>query len=171
MPIEFHCSHCNHLIRAPGEHAGKRGKCPHCKNSVYIPTPSEEIELFTLAPIDPAEEREKERLREETRALAQRIRGERDEIADSGRGGSTESPAQDARLPIDVEGTVVEYLAAMANGDLSTAEGLADDLRPSADRVREVIDRMTMDDLPPMRLAKIPRALLNGFLKQLREAM
>lgn len=49
MSIEFHCDHCARLIRAPEKAAGRRGVCPFCKQSVYVPTPPEEIEEIPLA--------------------------------------------------------------------------------------------------------------------------
>ena len=44
MTIEFHCPKCGKHIKAPKEAAGKNGKCPACHQSVYVPTPDDEIE-------------------------------------------------------------------------------------------------------------------------------
>ena len=35
--IKFRCKDCNHKISVPKIHAGKKGKCPKCKNIVVIP--------------------------------------------------------------------------------------------------------------------------------------
>lgn len=35
--IEFECSKCNMPVKIPQQHAGKKGRCPHCKTSVDIP--------------------------------------------------------------------------------------------------------------------------------------
>ncbi len=44
MPIEFTCD-CGKALKVPDEHAGKRGKCPACKNPVQIPAaPPPEID-------------------------------------------------------------------------------------------------------------------------------
>ncbi|MBK9127547.1 MAG: hypothetical protein IPM13_07070 [Phycisphaerales bacterium] len=168
MPIEFHCNHCNHLIRAGSEHAGKRGKCPHCKNSVYIPTPSEEIEIIPLAPIDPDEERRRKQGQEETRRITQTIRSERGEVPEVRRETVGEASG-DVRLPVDVETLVLEYCLAMAGGKLDEAADFATEIRANRKRADEVISRLMMEELPPMKLSKIPRAVLMQFLKQLRE--
>ena len=73
MAIEFHCQHCGSMVRTGDEHAGKRGKCPHCHNSVYIPTPSEQIEVLDIAPLDADDEKQRKELLDESRDLAQSI--------------------------------------------------------------------------------------------------
>jgi len=35
--IEFECSQCRKPVKVPNQHAGKKGRCPHCKASVDIP--------------------------------------------------------------------------------------------------------------------------------------
>jgi DNA-directed RNA polymerase subunit RPC12/RpoP len=35
--IKFHCKNCGQKINAPEIHAGKKGKCPKCKQTVLIP--------------------------------------------------------------------------------------------------------------------------------------
>jgi len=35
--IRFHCKHCRQKIRVPKIHAGKKTKCPKCKNMVVVP--------------------------------------------------------------------------------------------------------------------------------------
>lgn len=169
MPIEFHCSHCDHLIRASSEHAGKHGKCPHCKNSVYIPTPSEEIEPLELAPIDPREEQRRKQLIEETRRITDIIRSERGEVPEIPRAPAGEAEG-DARLQVDVDTLVQEYCLAIAAGKPDEAEMYARDIRSNKKRADEVISRLMMEELPPLKLSKIPRAVLMGMLKQLREA-
>ena len=58
----------------------------------------------------------------------------------------------------------------MAVGNLKEAEELAAEIRQNLPRADEFIQRLTMDELPPARLAHIPRALLLGFLKQLHKS-
>lgn len=41
MAIRFECPHCGRSIKVPDEFAGKRGKCPHCKQVVIAPAPKE----------------------------------------------------------------------------------------------------------------------------------
>lgn len=35
--IFFKCKHCESILKAPKELAGKQGICPHCNNKVQIP--------------------------------------------------------------------------------------------------------------------------------------
>ncbi|MCK4342306.1 MAG: hypothetical protein KAY37_11355 [Phycisphaerae bacterium] len=168
MAIEFHCDHCGKLVKTSNENAGKRGKCPHCKNSVYIPTPSEELEPLKLAPLDTSEEDEKKRLLEETRQLTQQIRGDKTEVPPEMPKAPLPVPEGDPRLQLDMETLVIEYALSMAEGSLAEAEEYAKDIRTDMGRAGDVIQRLTMDDLPPRRLAKIPRPVLIGFLRQLR---
>ena len=35
--IKFHCKNCGQKIRVPQIHAGKKGKCPKCKNIIVVP--------------------------------------------------------------------------------------------------------------------------------------
>lgn len=169
MPIEFHCNHCGHHVRTSSEHAGKRGKCPHCHQSVYIPTPSEEIELLRLAPVDENEQREEERLLEESRRLAQTLREDKTEVPPELPKTPRPEPTEDMRLPSDMEALVVEYALAMSQGKLNEAEKLAREIRQNRAQAEEVIQRLTMDELPPTRLAGIPRPVLVKFIARLQE--
>lgn len=42
--IEFRCSKCDGVVRAPEAHAGKKGRCPTCQEIVPIPEKSERVE-------------------------------------------------------------------------------------------------------------------------------
>lgn len=172
MPIEFHCSHCGKKIKAPDEHAGKRGKCPSCKNSVYIPTPDEDIEPLRLSPVDEQDEQQREKLMEESRNVARTLRGEGDDLPAEDTRPQTPSPMPegDARLPTDVETLVNEYLLAMHEGELDEAEELATEIRRDFSRAEQYLERIAMDEVPPKAIASIPRPILNGFIKQLRES-
>ncbi len=66
MSIELHCPKCAKLIRAPDNAGGKRGKCPYCKESIYIPLRPDEAEEIGIAPIDEEEERRVKELRRES---------------------------------------------------------------------------------------------------------
>lgn len=168
MAIEFHCVHCGKLVRTSDEHAGKRGKCPSCHQSVYIPTPRDAIEPLRLAPVDENEERERQRLIRESQDLASALRQERDVPPEVARPPLPE-PVGDARLPSDMEALITEYVLAMAAGRLTEAEQYATEIRAELPRAQEIIQRLTMDELPPARLAKVPRPVLLGFLRQLGE--
>jgi len=167
MTIEFHCSHCGKLVRTTEENAGKFGKCPTCHQSVYIPTPSDELEPLRLTPVDEGAERNRHRLEQEARELAQKLRDETDvppEVAKT----PLPEPVGDVRLAPDMEGMITEYAVYMSLGKLNEAQELADEIRQDLPRADEAIQRLVGDELLPPRLAKIPRPVLLKFLRQLR---
>ena len=169
MPIELHCDHCGTLVRAPDDAGGKHGKCPSCHQPVYIPTPSDQVEPLEIAPIDETEEQERARLREESLELQRKLMEER-ELPKGVAAEPPPSPAgQPPPLKLDMETLLIEYARAMAAGDLEQAERLATEIRADMRTAEETIQRMVADELPPEQLAQIPRPVLAGFFRQLRE--
>jgi len=63
---------------------------------------------------------------------------------------------------------VVEYVQCMADGKLADAEEIAAEIRRNRAEAEQIIERLTLDELPHPKLSKIPRPVLVGFLKQLR---
>jgi len=168
MPIEFHCEHCGKLVRAADQHAGKRGQCPICHQSVYIPTPSDRIEPLTLAPVEEAED-QRQQLLKETEDLTRSLLSDREVPPDTPRP-RTKAPVGDARLAkFDMEKRLIEYAQSMAAGDLNRAERLARGIRSDLAVAEELIQRLMADEILPPELADIPRPVLNGFFRQLRE--
>ncbi|MBK9121322.1 MAG: hypothetical protein IPM18_17215 [Phycisphaerales bacterium] len=168
MSIEFHCSHCGKMIKTSNDAAGgKRGKCPFCHNTVYIPMAEAEVEPLRLAPSDETAERTRQQLEEDARLLARTLRSETDDVPDLAPRQAFPVSDNDARLPSDVETLVIEYVLSMADGRLDEAEQLAEEIRREPERAAEVVQRLTMDELPPKRLARVPRPLIQGFVKQL----
>lgn len=166
MAIEFHCDHCGKHVRTSDEHAGKRGRCPFCKGSVYIPTPSDQIEPLGLAPVDPSTEHEKQQALEESRDLARNIRGDKTALPPETRKPvPPAAPVGDPRA--NMETLIIDYCRAMADGDLTEAEQYAEQIRADLDTAEEIIQRLTMDDIVPRALARIPHPVLVGFLRQL----
>ena len=53
--IEFCCPNCNKRFSVPETAAGKKGKCPQCKNIIVIPseTLNEPDILATIKPAEP----------------------------------------------------------------------------------------------------------------------
>lgn len=49
MTIEFHCPHCDKLLKTPDDKAGVRANCPGCGQTVTVPDPMHET-----APADPS---------------------------------------------------------------------------------------------------------------------
>ncbi len=166
MAIEFHCDHCGKLVRAPDDAGGKRGRCPACHQSVYIPTPPEQLEPLDLAPVDETEEQQRARLLRETFELERRVYQDSDIPPESA---AAPPPAGSPAPPVlDVETLVIEYAQAMAAGKLEEAEQLAADIRRNMDRANDVIQRLMTDEILPEPLAEIPRPVLVGFFKQLK---
>jgi len=50
--ICFTCNFCGRQVRVPSLHAGKKGKCPQCKNVVMVPSPTP-LSPRVNRPIDP----------------------------------------------------------------------------------------------------------------------
>lgn len=170
MAIEFHCEHCGKMIRSANEHAGKHGKCPSCHQDVYIPSPPEELEPLKLAPIDPKLEADRQRLLREGRDLATRLMKEKDTLPpEPSRPTPAAAPMTDPRLKLDMETLVTEYAICMHDGALDEAEELAREIRKDPKAAEDVMQRITIDEIPPTQLAGIKRPLLLGFFKQLRE--
>jgi phage FluMu protein Com len=169
MAIEFHCEHCGKMIKTAKEHGGKQGKCPYCQKMVYIPVPDDELEPLKLAPLDPEAERKRQQLLDETRDLTRRIRREKGPLPPEPAKAPLPEPTGDVRLKTDMDTLVVEYVACMAAGNLSEAQEYAAGIRQDMPRAEEVIQRLTMDDIPPLKLSKIPHPVLVGFLRKLRE--
>lgn len=164
--IEFHCQFCTKLIRAGDEHAGKHGTCPSCHQKVYIPTPENQIELLKVEPLDLAAEAEQRRLDAEAKAVARRVLHERDAEPVGPRGAAAPISSV-GPSPAETEALVIQYVLTMAQGGLERAQQLAADIRRHMKTAEPIIQRLSMDEIPPPQLTKVPRPVLNGFLKQL----
>ncbi len=170
MAIEFHCEHCGKKVRTKDEAAGKRGRCPYCKQSVYIPMRQAEIEPLDLAPLDESDEKKRDSLHKETTKLTGSILRDTKappEVSAVPKIGS--SSGDSMALPKDdMETMVIEYASCMARGELGPAAELAEEIRKDSKAADEVIQRISMDEMPPSQLASIPRPVLMGFFKRLR---
>jgi len=69
MVIKFHCENCGHKVQAPDEHGGKRGKCPFCDQSIYIPSAPQENSEIPLAPLSDEDEQTRESERRDAAAM------------------------------------------------------------------------------------------------------
>jgi hypothetical protein len=165
MSISFKCEHCHKQVEAPDAAAGKRGKCPYCQESVYIPAPVKDDELLDLAPIDEEEERRLERerrlLHEQQKALLLETDRKVVEPPDEKEGASA----------ADVEHLVVNYCLDMVNGKLTTADAHAKKLRGFGAAAQEAVANFISGKSIEPALAKIPGRLLQGFLTELRDKL
>ena len=168
MPIEFHCSHCGKLVRAPDTAGGRRGRCPYCEQSVYIPTPLGPEDEVPLAPEDSGPDPEE-------RAAAEIDRQLQREMRSAPEGAVPEPSAPETALPDipvasgeDVETQVFDFIRAMSESNLPRADEIAAGLARSQREAIEVIERLSMDAVPPPELGNLPPAVYQGFLRTLR---
>ncbi len=194
MAIEFHCSKCQRLIRAPDTSGGRRGKCPYCKESVYIPAPSADLEEipiapivvkddepetpaapahhedpYDLAPLDTEEEARDRRLREESARFAAALDKEEPAKYDVGApvAGSESAPALPRDFELDVADVVRDYLVAMSASEMDRADDAVRQLKAHAAQAKKHVQQMMVDELPPANLGDIPVAVYKGFLRTL----
>ncbi len=167
------CDHCNHVIKAPRRAAGKRGKCPYCHNSVYVPTPQEELEDIPLASDDEASLAKADRLEKEAREVAAAIRREVQEPLDapaSQTTGTTES-SESRQPPTNISDAIIRYLLAMQVSDLEKAQAITGELKGSARQAKSKIQQMMVDSMRPQAVRSMPDGLYQGFLRKLLEQL
>ena len=160
MSIELHCPQCQKLIRAPGNVGGKRGKCPYCGASVYVPTPPDESEEIGLAPIDEQEEQRARKLRRECAQYTAAV----DHATDLGDDGP--EVAETAGDVGDVEDDVEAFIIAMRDSKLDEADAATKRLRRSPAKTREYVQNLLADEIPPP-VENVPPPVVQGFLKTL----
>ena len=165
MPIELHCVHCNKLVRAPDNAAGRRAKCPYCHGEVYVPTPPEQIEELDLAPEDEDWKKQKARLEAEAEQISEALRHEKEApeggAVDRGAGGAAPSQRE------GVEALVIEFLVAMKDSQLEQAERLVATIKGQAEEAKEFVQRLSVDPMPPAELADVSPGVLKGLVKDL----
>lgn len=169
MSIELHCPQCQKLIRAPDEAGGRRGKCPYCKNSVYIPTPPDEAGEIALAPLDEEEERRAEELRRESLRYAAAVDKAKDSKFLAGQAASSADgppPAPTGADVVDVAAEAETYILAMRDSKLDAAEAAAARLKQVGARARDYVQGLLLDEMPP-QFENVPGPVVQGFLKAL----
>ncbi len=165
MTITFTCEHCRKEVKAPDSAAGRRGKCPYCGETSYVPDPEaiEEGEI-PLAPID---EQEEEQLRREKEQLRQQERILLSEANQTEGAGGQEEKRNDV-VPEDYYPLVTGYCVAMANSNLDRAENQLRKLKPAGYTAINAVDDFLKGKAQDDSLDQIPPKLLKGFLKQLQ---
>lgn len=172
MSVELHCTHCGKLIRAPEGAGGRWGKCPYCKESVYIPLEPSEGDELTLAPVDESEERRLEALRRESIKYAADVDKDAGPAypaaADKQRADASGiwGPGGRATEVVDVGDEVRKFVLAMRDSKLEEAERIANRLKKNEARARDYIQGLLVDQMAP-RIEGLPAGLQNGFLNEL----
>ena len=165
MSITFRCEHCHREVTAPDGVGGKRGACPFCSKSTYIPVPVDEDDILSLAPIDEEDERrrqaEEKALREQDLAL----------VDTSGGGASEGAPLEHREdlSPEDLQHFAINYCLDMAGSNLSRAGTYAAKLNQFGSLGRQAVDDLLADEMLDPALASLPEPLVRGFLRQLSD--
>ena len=171
MSITFKCEHCGKKIEAPDAAGGKWGKCPGCKSKVYVPSKEAEAEgELKLAPLDAEEEKRRKQMLVEEARLRQEIMEETD-VPEEGMQAKREQNEQKAGALSDaeIEVGIISYLRQMADGDLEEAERTAKPLILSGKKTLKILERIALSEIPGPEIADIPRNVLAGLIKGLRE--
>jgi phage FluMu protein Com len=169
MSITFHCEHCGKKIEAPDNAGGKWGKCPGCKNKIYVPSQEVEEEL-RLAPLDNNDDRrQKELLAEEVR-LRQDILNETD-IPEEGATAKKEPAKPGSLSDAELTTIIIAYLRQMADGELEEAERTAKTIIPQGGKAVRILERIALSEIPEPELADIPQQVFSGLVKNLRSRL
>jgi phage FluMu protein Com len=167
MTISFNCEHCGKRIQAPDDAGGRRGRCPHCKLSNYIPTPVSDEDIYDLAEPDDQTEQEAAAERERLRRQEEELLGE------LGGGDEPVVPLEQKSdlKPEDLHPYIVNYCLDVSNSNLERAEQHVAELRKVRRMAVSAVDDFLSGKALEPALESIPTKLLQGFLKQLRERL
>ena len=165
MAITFRCERCHKQITGPDSVGGKRGKCPYCGHSTYIPSPVSDEDMLDLAPIDEETERERQATIAKLRAQ------ERDLIAETGGAEPVPLEHRDELSAADLHHFVVNYCLDMAAGNLERAAGHAGELKKFEKLGIEAVKDFQSGEVSEPALTGIPAPVVQGFLKRLAEEL
>lgn len=169
MSIELHCPQCGKLIRAPEDAGGKKGKCPYCKRSLYVPLPPDELDAIPIAPVDPDEEAREAELRREATSYAAAITKATDsDPAESAR--STGAASAGYAETVDVTTEVVAFVTAMRDSQLDDADRIVEKLKKTGTRARDHVQALLVDEMP-LGVDDVPQPLARGFLQTLLDRL
>lgn len=163
MSIQFRCEGCGKTVKAPDSAAGRQGRCPACKHVMYVPLPPEQREEIPIAPDD--DEHGHARQLEEDQALLDRLVEEETASAAGGTQAASSPPGD------MLETLAVGFVLSLAQGQMERAERFAAQLARSGQQAQETVDRMMLEQIPHDNLKDLPAAVVNGYLKQLREKL
>jgi hypothetical protein len=184
VSIKFHCNHCSKQIKAPDEAGGKHGKCPYCKQEVYVPMPDDQLEEIPIAPLDEQADQLAKELADEDR----RLRGAAAREEDGPPGKRRRAYSSDDSGPLrlagekpdlppsaaaagEITGLIVKFVLAMQESKLEEADHVAAQLQGAASRAKDEVQRLMVDEIPPSGLENLPPALYKGFLKSLLDRL
>jgi hypothetical protein len=171
MSITFNCEKCGKKIVAPDEAGGKRGRCPYCQASNYIPSLIKDEEIYDLATEDEADEqrrqKELELIRQQNRVLLSEMGNP--ELATGGSGPSVDMN-QDLK-PEELHPLIINFCLDMAGSKLDRAKTHLNELKKVKRMARSEVERFLKGDVLDPSLEAIPVKLRMGFLNQLKSAL
>ena len=165
MSITFRCEHCHKEIKAPDAAGGKRGKCPYCHQSTYIPSPVSEEEILPLAEVDEQEERrEKERIE----AL---YRQEHDLLAQTGSAPATPLEHREEITTADLHHFVINFCLEMARDRVEAADAEAAKLRKFGPLGIKALEEIASGKVHEPAFEALPRRPRELYLNTLRSRL
>ena len=173
MSIELHCPKCAKLIRAPDNAGGKRGKCPYCKESIYIPLPPDEAEEIGIAPIDDDDKRRAKELRRESIGYVAAVGHVKDAPTEGAAAPGSRSDVARPATPgevVDLGKEVEAFLRAMRDSKLTEADQAVARLKQAGSRAKDHVEGLLLDEMPTSIKGLAP-PLVKGFLKTLSDRM
>ena len=165
MTVTFRCGKCHKEVKADDSTAGKRGKCPFCGESSYIPMKVSEEEVIPLSPLD--EEAERDREKEIESLMVQ----ERELIHELGGGPEMPLEHKDDLSSEDLHHFVVNFCMDMYNGRLDRAERHVREMKKLKFTALEAVEDFRSGKATEMVLDVIPKRVLKGFLAELRDKL
>ncbi len=165
MSITFRCEHCHKEVKAPDAAGGRRGKCPFCQQSTYIPSPVSEEDILPLAPVSEEDERKE---RERVQSLYQQ---EHDLLAETGTVPQTPLEHREDLTAADLHHFVVNFCLEMARGNKEGAEDQADRLSKFGPLGRKALEELAGGQLHEPALDAIDRPTRQQYLNLLRRKL
>lgn len=170
--IRITCEHCNRVIKAPRNSAGKTGKCPHCQNPVYVPIPREELEEIPLAAEEDSALAKADQLEKEAYEIAADIRRDRQQPGKPDEANSEPveqfEPQQKAT---NIGEAIIRYLLAMEISDLQKADTIVGELKAAGRQTQSKVQQMMVDAMKPEAVRRMSDGLYQGFLRKLLDQL
>ena len=175
MAIVFHCEHCGKKIEAQDSAGGKRGKCPACHNTIYVPRPVENEEPLRLSPLDELDEQQRNQLLSETYQLTQNILEERavpeEPVETADKENDPDMSYLSPMMVLDakeLKQQIVQYLRLMAEGELDEAAQITHLIVPQGKHAIDILESIALSDMPEPELSHLPPQILSGLIRNLR---
>ncbi|MFA6133538.1 MAG: hypothetical protein WC869_05930 [Phycisphaerae bacterium] len=164
MSITFKCEHCHKEVKAPDAAGGKRGKCPFCGGSTYIPSPVAEEDLLDLAPDDD----ELRRIEEQKRKLYEL---EHDLIAHNKGEPSAPLDQKENLDSDDLHHFAINYVLEMARGNIEAADLQLRELKKFGLLGAKAVEEIISGKVEEPALDAIPRRTKDLYLSTLKSKL